>query len=159
MDESYKNNFLESIKAAQKTMFLSCSISLVLYLLATLEKIEKVKLPLVGTSVDAVTGIFVLVIMYLGLGIVFALLTNNARKNFEAIQDQDVKSMLLLNPTLLSGHRFQRFLVSIMPIAMFYTAMFSGFKGDIPMVFFMVFIFSIPYFFATGNANEIKVNQ
>lgn len=157
MEDDLKGNFQESIKSAQKALFASFSISLILYLLAKLDEIETVKLPIVGHEVDAVTGIFVLVIMYFGFGLMFAIQMNNSRQNFFAINTPEIKRVLLLNPTLIGGNRLQRLLVSIMPIAMFYSAMFNGFKGNVPVTIIIVLIFSIPYYFGIGRAVEIKV--
>lgn len=150
----HENNFLESVKSAQKTVFVSLSISLIMLSLATLEKIEKVNLP-IGGDVDAITGIWVLTLMYFGLGVVLTLQLNNSRKNYNLLLPE-VKNIALLNPTLISVNRVQGLCVIASPILLFFAAFYIGLQGNAFGALLVSFIFSIPYYFALGCVYEIK---
>ncbi len=155
MSDIHSNNFKVAAENSQRYLVISCSASLTLYLLATLDKIEKLKLPFVTFEVDGFTGLLAFFLLYIFSGIMLWHQASMARENLKAIPELSTRKALMLNPSVICGHKYIRFLASIVPVALFGMAMERAYH-NFPAALLMVSFFSIPYYFSTQTIYELN---
>lgn len=156
MEDIYKDNFLEAVKGAEKSIFSSCLISIVLFGLAFLKKVEVVHLPIIGLDIEGSAGIAILLILYAAIGFQLCMYLHRAKKNLQAIKDQGMRKALMLFPSFACGSLSTRIFSSIFPSLLFLIAMNKGFEGNLAIICFMTGAFSTPYIFAMILSYETK---
>ena len=155
MSDINSSNFKIAAENSQRYIVISCSASLTLYLLATLDKIEKLKLPIVSFEVDGFTGLLAFFLLYIFAGIMLWHQASMARENLKAISELSIRKALMLNPSVICGHKYIRFLAAVVPIALFGIAMEKAYH-NLPAVILMVSVFSVPYYFSTQVIYELN---
>lgn len=148
MEDILKSNFIESVKGAEKSIYTSCIISITLYGLAILKKIETVKIPFIDIEIEGSAGLLILLVLYGAIGIQLCMYLERAKKNLAAISNPILKQSLLLYPSITCGSWPTRVLSTLLPSILFIIAMNKGFDGNLALVSVMVAIFSMPYFVA-----------
>lgn len=150
------NNFSESAKIAQRYIIVACTISITLYLLATIKNLEKINI--INLEVDALSGITIFFVLYIGVGMMIAIQMHRLNENYKKIENIEIKDQLMLNPSIVCGHKITRIFSLLLPVALFGVAMQKAY-GEIFSSIFMVYFFSIPYFFAISAAAELSEDK
>lgn len=156
MDEIYKDNFLDAVKGAEKSIYKSCLVSITLYGLALLKKIETITLPIIDLQIEGSAGLLILLLLYTALGVQLCLYGERANKNLASLTNVSMKKALVQYPSIACGSAITRIMSALLPVAVFSVAMNKGFDGNFPLVTFMTGIFSTPYIVAIPTIYQIK---
>tara|TARA_R100000656_G_C3930069_1_gene124645 strand:+ start:295 stop:774 length:480 start_codon:yes stop_codon:yes gene_type:complete len=143
------NNFNESAKSIQRYIIIACTISLTLFLLATIKDLKKISV--LNLEVDAIPGLTIFLLLYIATGIMIAFQVHRLHDNLHNIDDDLIKKSLSLNPTVACGSTTIRIIALSLPVALFGMAMDEAYNHALKVVF-MVSLFSIPYFIAAWHS-------
>jgi hypothetical protein len=156
MEDIFKSNFIESVKGAEKSIFMSCLVSITLYGLALLKKIETVTVPILDVKIEGSAGLMILLLLYGAIGIHLCMYAERAKKNLTSITSPDVKKALIQYPSIACGSKITRIASTLLPIILFGIAMDKGFEGNWVFVIIMLAIFSSPYLVALTTFYEVN---
>ena len=156
MEEILKENFIESIKSAQKAIYSGCVFAILLFVFAKSKKIEEFQLPEIGISVKGELGLLLVFLAYMAAGSMLIFFLSRANKNLKLINNIEIRRALTAFPSFACGGWYTRIPACALPISMFGVAMQEAFSGNLLVIVFMVFVFSSPYLAAMSMASEIK---
>jgi len=145
MDSVLKDNFIEAVKLAQKSIFTGSILSVLLYVFAKNGEVRDFTLPVLGFVTSGKIGLLIVFMLYIATGCMLFFVLNRANKAFKAIKDPALKEALMLYPSFACGSWYTRLFACVIPIALFGTAMNAAFPDDFALVYFFVFFFSLPY--------------
>jgi len=148
MDSVLKENFIEATKAAQKSIVTGCILAILLYVFAKKGEIGDFAIPILGFTTSGETGLFLVFILYFVTGLSLLFYIVRATKNYKKIGSSELQKALQLYPSFACGSLYTRLTACVTPIGSFGVAMYTAYPDNIGVAYFMVFIFSIPYFAA-----------
>ena len=156
MDDILSNNYIESVKGAQKTIFLASTTSIILYALAVSADFKKVKVPLVNVEFEGVVGLSMLFLIFVSLGIYLIIQLNQIKSNFDLIECNKIKKALINYPSIVCGKQLSKIFFICLPSLLLSIAMYEAFKGEILLTSFIVILLSVPYFLACSIVGAVK---
>lgn len=156
MNDVLSNNYIESVKGAQKTIFLASTTSVILYSLALTDDFSKIKVPIIGLEFEGVTGLSMLFLVFISLGIYLIFQLNQIISNFELIKCSDLKMALRHYPSVVCGNKFSRVFFICLPSLFLTLAMYEAYKGSIVLTIFITALMSIPYILSLAVENPFN---
>ena len=156
MDDIHGNNFIDSVKGSQNTIYLSSVISITLYTLAQVGKVGIIKIPLIGAELEGVAGLTAVLLLFSTLGLLLWFQLSKAKDNIENVECNNKQKALLRHSSIVCSHLLVRVGSVVLPVVLFIFAMMEAYDNNIGQSFLMLAVFSWPYFAAASIVSELK---
>ncbi|WP_158768214.1 hypothetical protein [Paraglaciecola sp. L1A13] len=152
MDSISINNFTEAAKGCQKTILLASVVSITLMSFALAIDFQNVNIPGLGVEFGGKAALGMLFAVFFSLGVYLGIQLRMVKSNYDAIDCEKTQNALLRFPSIVCGNKYLRQFFIWLPSTLMFLAMYIAFSGSVLLALILVFICSIPYFFAAQIA-------